>query len=159
MMTRDAIAQLIRELVEERGLELVEFQNVAGRRRALRIFIDGPQGVTVRDCAETSRQIARRLDAEDNMAGDYMLEVSSPGMNRPIHTPEHYRRFQGERLRVELKKPRDGRVSFEGRIESAEWDVVKIEMQDGKLLELTVDQIQAARLDRDPWKGQRKTQR
>lgn len=159
MMTRDALDRLITELIEEKDLELVEFQIVAGRRQTLRIFIDGPQGVTVGDCGSVSRAIARRLDAEEKMTGEYVLEVSSPGMNRPIHTPEHFRRFAGERVRVELKEPRDGRVNFEGEIESAEGDVVKIGLQDGEVLELTMEQIQAAHLDRDPWKGQRKSQR
>lgn len=155
MMTREAMAALVGPLLDERGLELVEMQLIPGRRPILRVFIDSAQGVDLADCAEVSRGIARKLDALEPQASEYALEVSSPGMDRPIWSLEHFRRFRGENLRFELKEPRGGRFRFEGRIDSVDGEVVRLRVQDGEALELTVDAIQSACLEMDPWKGRR----
>jgi len=148
---------LIEPLLAEQGLELVELQIVPGRRTTIRLFIDRATAVNIGDCATVSRAIARLLDAQQPPVDNYMLEVSSPGMHRPVRTLEHFQRFQGEPVRFELSEPRDGQVSFEGRIESVEGEVIKLRVRDGRLLEVALDAIRSARLDRDPWKGRAKT--
>lgn len=156
MISRESLLALVEPLLAQRGLELVEFQLVPGRRHILRVFIDRAAGVNIGDCAELSKAIARQLDAQQPPVGSYVLEVSSPGMHRPVRTMEQFKRFQGEQLRVELHEPRDGQASFQGRIESVEGDGIKLRMADGQLLEVAVDAIRSAHVDIDPWKGRRK---
>ncbi len=157
MFSTESLTSLIEPLLEERGMELVELQIVPGRRRTIRLYIDHVSGVSVGDCAQVSREISRKLDAAQPDVDNYLLEVSSPGMNRPVWTLEHFERFQGEELRFEMKEPWDGQVSFEGRIESVEGEVVKLRLADGRLLEVTVDALRSARLQIDPWQGRRKS--
>lgn len=154
MITREKMADLLDPLLADHGLELVQLQIIPGRRRILRVFIDSPAGVSVGDCAEISREISRRLDA-DPTSGDYVLEVSSPGMNRPIWSLEHFKRFTGQALNLETKEPRDGRVRFAGTIESVAGDVVRLRTSSGELVELAIDEIESARLNMDPWQGRR----
>jgi len=156
MLTRERITSLVTPELTERGLELVGLQLVPGRRRIVRVFIDRAGGVNVGDCAEVSRALARRLDAELPGAGNYVLEVSSPGMNRPVETVDQYRRFMGERVKLELKDPREGQMHFEGTIESVEGERIRFRVKDDQILELTVDAIASAHLEIDPWKGRRK---
>ena len=156
MISRESLVALVEPLLAQRGLELVEFQLVPGRRHILRIFIDREGGVNVGDCAELSRAIARQLDAQQPPVDGYVLEVSSPGMHRPVRTLEQFKRFQGEQLRVELHEPRDGQTIFQGRIESVEGNEVRLRIADGQLLEVTLEAIRSAHLDIDPWKGRRK---
>lgn len=153
MISRESMVSLIEPLLAERGLELVELQIVPGRRPTVRLFIDREAAINIGDCAEVSRAIARLLDAQQPPVDTYLLEVSSPGMHRPVRTLESFKRFQGEPLRFELCEPCDGQVSFEGRIESVEGEVIKLRVRDGRLLEVTLEAIRSARLDRDPWKG------
>jgi ribosome maturation factor RimP len=154
MITRETMTALLDPLLTDHGLELVELQIVPGRRRLLRVFIDSASGVNVGNCAQISREITRRLDA-DPAAGDYVLEVSSPGMNRPIWSLEHFRRFAGEAVRFELKRPRDGELRYTGTIEGVSGDLVQLRVKGGEVLELAVDEIESARLDIDPWQGRR----
>ncbi|MCK4306141.1 MAG: ribosome maturation factor RimP [Candidatus Eisenbacteria sp.] len=152
MMTREELAALVGPMLEERGMELVEVQSIPGRKRKLRVFVDSAGGVNVGNCAEISREIARKLDALPAF-GNFVLEVSSPGMNRPIWSLEHFRRFLGERLYFETKEPRNGQIRFNGWIESVEGDVIRLRVENGGVLELSVDAIRGAHLDIDPWKG------
>jgi ribosome maturation factor RimP len=155
MISRETLTELAEEVAGSQGLELVEIQLVPGRRQVLRVFVDGPHGIRVEECAAVSRQLMRRLEAIGPQAGDYVLEVSSPGMNRPIWSLEHYRRFQGERLRFELKEPRAGRLRFTGRILAVDGERVRLEIEGGEILELTAEEIHSARVQLDPWKGRR----
>ncbi len=156
LISRESLVALVEPLLAQRGLELVEFQLVPGRRSILRLFIDRDEGVNIGDCAEVSRAIARELDALQPPVDGYVLEVSSPGMHRPVRTLEQFKRFRGEQLRVELHEPQDGQTSFQGRIESVEGDGVRLRMSDGRLLEVALDAIRSAHVDIDPWKGRRK---
>lgn len=103
-MRREELEELIRPLLQESGLELVQ-SSVArgGRMQNIRITLDHPDGVSVDACARISRRIAVMLDANPLLRGAYNLEVSSPGMNRPIWSAEHFRRFAGERVRVTMR--------------------------------------------------------
>jgi ribosome maturation factor RimP len=94
------------------GLELLS----AGARSTLRVYIDREGGITVDDCERVSRQISAVLDVEDVIRGQYTLEVSSPGLDRPLFTPEQYRRFAGSEVRVQLKDLVQGRRKLDGRL-------------------------------------------
>lgn len=95
----------LRELVEEtadlHGLDLVEFQHGAhGGRQRLRVFVDRRGGVTVNECARLSRELSRALEAEGLVAGSYVLEVSSPGVHRPLRTEKDFARVEGRKIRL-----------------------------------------------------------
>lgn len=85
-----------------------------GRHSVLRVFIDSPDGITVDDCATVSRQLSAVLDVEDPIRGDYTLEVSSPGLDRPLFTPAQVERYCGQTVSVRLRQMVSGRRKFQG---------------------------------------------
>jgi ribosome maturation factor RimP len=109
------------------------------------IYIDRPGGIAVEDCERVSREVAALLDVEDPIPGHYNLEVSSPGLDRPLFTAEHFERFRGETAQLSLFAPINGRRKFKGRILAAESGKVKLE-QDGMEVELDMGNIAKARL-------------
>ena len=102
------------------GLEVVEVElRGGGKARMLRIVIDKPAGVTHEDCANLSREMSTILDVEDVVAGSsYLLEVSSPGMDRKLLRAADYERFTGSRVKLTTRNPVAGNRHFEGRLES-----------------------------------------
>jgi ribosome maturation factor RimP len=154
MIGKDELRAVIGPLLEEGGLELVLVQVVPGHRQhQLRIFVDRPGGVDVAACADLSRAVARRLEARLDMQGAYRLEVSSPGMNRPIWTLEHFRRFVGERLEFELVEPRNDQVRFRGTIAAVDGEQIVLRTEAGEDFTVGPAEIASARLDLDPWQG------
>jgi len=152
MIGPEELETLVAPLIEQEGLELVQVQVVGGSRQAqLRIFVDQEGGVSVADCARLSRSIVRKLDAQPGLGATYRLEVSSPGMNRPIWKLEHFLRFRGERLRFELVEPRDGHIRFRGSIEAVDGDRIRLRLEGDEVLEVRSDQIATAHLELDPW--------
>jgi len=108
-------------LVAGLGCELVGVETRSGGEHGLvRIYIDTPAGVTVEDCERVSRQVSALLDVEDPMRGPYTLEVSSPGLDRPLFTPAHYRRFIGQRVKVSLVRLHEGRRHVTGLLRAAD---------------------------------------
>jgi ribosome maturation factor RimP len=104
------------------GVEVVEIElRGGGKSRMLRIFIDKPSGVTHEDCANLSREVSTILDVEDAVpGGSYVLEVSSPGLDRKLARPGDFERFQGSRIKLTTKEPVNGNRHFEGRLERFE---------------------------------------
>lgn len=114
---RERLIALIEPLVGRLGYELVEVEYGAGPGRGtLRVFIDAAAGIGVDDCERVSREISALLDVEDPIPGAYTLEVSSPGFDRVLRTREHFGRFVGSRVFVELKEPRAGRRRYTGQL-------------------------------------------
>lgn len=143
----DRLTTLIASAVQPLGYELVGVEHLSqGKHTVVRIFIDSENGITLEDCERASHQISGVLDVEDPIRGHYNLEVSSPGLDRPLFTPEHYTRFLGEKVKLRLRQPLDGRRKFAGRIDGVEGDVVRIIEDSGESHELTVDQIEKANL-------------
>ena len=123
------------------GYELVDLETSRGGH--MRVFIDSPKGITVEDCARVSHHLTRVFAVE---GVEYeRLEVSSPGLDRPLKRLEDYARFAGEVASVRLKLPQDGRRRFEGRIAAVEGDVVVVEVEGG-LHRLAFGDIDRARL-------------
>ena len=116
-----------------------------GRYTTLRIFIDGPNGVSLEDCEKISRQVSAVMDVEDPIDGEYTLEVSSPGMDRPLYSAAHYARYLGETVNVRLRMARDGRRRFKGVILKVENEDVVLEVE-GKEIMLPVDAIDKANI-------------
>jgi ribosome maturation factor RimP len=114
----------VREIAEgvtaSSGLELVELEfRGGGKSRMLRLFIDKPAGVTHEDCVTLSREISTLLDVEDVVpGGSYLLEVSSPGLDRKLSRPADFERFTGSRIKLMTYQPVNGNRHFEGKLES-----------------------------------------
>ncbi len=144
-----ASAQLRKVLeagVQGQGFELVEVElSGTGRHTLLRVYIDSPAGVTVDDCARVSNQLSAILDVEDLIDGRYTLEVSSPGLDRPLVTPEDFTRFTGEMIKVRLGQPLSGRKNFKGRLIAVAPEHVVLGL-DGETLDVAFDRIEKARL-------------
>ncbi|BCX81817.1 ribosome maturation factor RimP [Methylomarinovum caldicuralii] len=152
--------ELLQPVVTGLGYELVGIEWAADTRgqRILRVYIDVEGGVTVDDCEQVSQQISALLDVEDPIPGHYVLEVSSPGVDRPLFTLDHYRRFRGEEARVLLARPQDGQRRFRGVIEGVEDDRIRLKTRQGTV-SLPFDEIEKARLVPDYqaiMKGQRR---
>jgi ribosome maturation factor RimP len=110
---------MIAPAVELLGFELVACELVPqGSRMLLRIYIDSPEGVTIRDCEIISRQVSAILDVEDPITGKYVLEVSSPGSDRLLVTEDHFRRFVGHHVKIKLRQGRNGRRNYSGLLQS-----------------------------------------
>ena len=149
-MDSEKILEVIRQyatgLVEDMGLELVEIQyRREGHGWVLRMYIDSEQGITVDDCTAVSREISAWLDVEDLIEHAYHLEVSSPGLDRPLTRMEHFVRFSGHKARIKLKEPREGRRVYTGIIRQAADDRVVL-MVDGNQGEIGIGEIAAASL-------------
>ena len=138
--------ELLQPLVEQLGYEFVglRYMNNPGQS-VLRIYIDQPEGVGLEDCEVVSREVAALLDVEDPISGHYTLEISSPGLDRPLFTPAQYERFLGEQVQVSLFAPEQGRRKFKGRIAAVDENTVSVEM-DGAEWALNFGNIAKARL-------------
>ena len=115
------IEEVVSKALETQQIELVDLviQN-QGRKKVLQFFVDKKGGVTLDDCGELTDKIDSILEMENLMEGAYVLEVSSPGVHRVLKKPQHFQRFTGERVKIVLKIPLEGRGSFTGVIASAD---------------------------------------
>lgn len=112
-----ALTELLAPAVEATGFELWGLELLQqGRHSVLRLYIEGAEGVGVDDCAKVSHQVSGVLDVEDPIAGEYTLEVSSPGWDRPLFTVAHYARYVGTEVAVRLASPLNGRRKYKGRV-------------------------------------------
>ena len=116
----EKIREIVGRVAGTFGVELVEVElKGGGKARTLKITIDKPEGVTHEDCANVSRDLSTVLDVEDAVAGgSYLLEVSSPGLDRKLLTEEDYRRYAGSRVKLMTREPVNGNRHFEGRLKS-----------------------------------------
>lgn len=111
----EKLYEVITPVVEALGYELVGIEYISqGKHSVLRLYIDSDKGVVVDDCAAVSHQVSGVLDVEDPIKGTYHLEVSSPGLDRPLFDEKHYERFTGHRAKIQLTAPLDGRRKFQG---------------------------------------------
>ncbi len=142
------LKQLLEPVVTGLGYELVgiEWTADARQRRVLRIYIDIDDGITVDDCELVSGQISALLDVEDPIPGNYVLEVSSPGLDRPLFTLEHFRRFIGRPAHVKLLQPMAGRKRFKGTIKAIHDNHVTIITHEGDTVDIPFEWIEKARL-------------
>jgi ribosome maturation factor RimP len=129
------------------GLRARRCRAVSARceRRNASVYIDHERGIGLDDCASVSDQLSAVLDVEDPLQGRYDLEVSSPGLDRPLVFPEHFRRFEGSRAKVRLSEKLEGRRSLEGVLRGCEDGIVSLE-SDGRLWAIPVNRIEIARL-------------
>ena len=112
----------------------------------LRIYIDSTDPVTLEDCKLVSNQISGVLDSGNFIKGRYTLEVTSPGIDRPLFSIEHFERYKGSDVRVKLSVLRDGKKVYLGKIQSVRQDEIEMILFDGKLITVSIDNIERARL-------------
>ncbi len=117
----------------------------AGRDSVVRVYIDCAAGVTLEDCERVSHQVSGLLDVEDPIEGSYRLEVSSPGLDRPLFRERDYQRFAGSEARMRLRDPIEGRRRLRGVLRGAEQGTVTIAVE-GRDLRVALEAIEEARL-------------
>jgi len=128
---REKLHALIAPVAEGLGYELVGIEYLPqGKHSLLRIYIDQEEGITLDDCEQVSRQVSAVLDVEDPVSGQYNLEISSPGLERPLFVEEHYTRFAGNRVFVRTSFPLDGRRKFEGILKGVDGEDVVVEIEE-----------------------------
>ena len=133
-------------LCRDEGMDLVFIQfRRETQGRVLRLYIDKHGGVTVEDCANISRQMGDILDATVEDIGPYSMEVSSPGINRPLGRPEDYNRFKGNKVHIKTLQHINGRRNFKGILRGIDNDVVAL-LCDDKEIRLSLEEISIARL-------------
>ncbi len=126
---------LLQPVVEALGCELWGLQmESGGKRKLLRIYIDREEGIAVEDCERVSRQSGAVLDVEDAISGEYVLEVSSPGMDRPLYELGQYERYIGEDVSLRLRFAYDGRRNFKGRLVGVDGDEIILVVADTEYL-------------------------
>lgn len=136
--------EMIRPVVEGLGFEFWGMEFVSqGKHSVLRVFIDSENGIMLEDCEVVSRQVSGVMDVEDPIAGEYALEVSSPGMDRPLYTLDQFERYAGHKVSLKLRMPFDGRRKFEGVLKGIEGSDVVIVVEDNEYL-FPVDSIDKA---------------
>lgn len=138
---------LLAPVVTSMGYELVGVEHHGGSRNGMvRVYIDCDQGVNVDDCARVSHQVSGVMDVEDPVTGNYTLEVSSPGLDRPLFVPGHFEQFRGREAKLKLLRPLPtGSRKLTGRIQSISELGVRLEV-DGNAYDVSFDQIDSARL-------------
>lgn len=137
---------LITPVVESVGLGLwgLEYTPFGGSA-LVRVFVDGPNGVTLDDCTRISDQLSALFDVEDPIPVAYRLEVSSPGLDRVLFRSEQYQRYLGETIKMRLRWPVEGRRNMTGVLQACEGDAVRIEV-DGESVLVPLEAVQRARL-------------
>ena len=144
-LTVPHIDELLQPGAEALGYELVAVELSGGDTSIVRVYIDTPNGVTVTDCTKASRQFSAILDVADPIASRYTLEVSSPGMDRPLAKPEHFKKVVGSDVKIKMATLVDGRRRFTGELVEATDEFAVVEV-DGEQTELLYDEMDRARL-------------
>lgn len=146
----EKVRQVAAPLAAQEGLELVDVEfGGPGGHQTLRLFIDRPEGVSLDDCTSLSRAVSAALDVEDPIDGAYDLEVSSPGLDRPLRTPEHFQKYAGERVKVKTYAPisqTDNRKTFVGTLQGFEGGFVLVDV-DGKVFRIPHAQVSKANVE------------
>ena len=138
------VTDIVQPTVEALGLELWGVEHIQqGRYSVLRIFIDSEETVNLTDCERASRQISALLDVEEPISGEYTLEVSSPGLERPLFKLDQFAQFIGDQVKIKTKGPLEGRRKFTGVIECVSEETVSLNVE-GKILKLEHTEIEKA---------------
>ncbi len=142
---KENLLALLEPPVQALGYELVDLEARIGGNGLLRLYIDRDDGIDLDDCERVSRQLSAFLDVEEPLPGSYTLEVSSPGLDRPLRTVEHFERFIGHEAKIRLAVAQQGRRNFKGRLCGIEDARIVIEV-DGQPWRLALADIATAHL-------------
>ncbi len=139
--------KLVIPIIENEEFELVDVEyKKEGSNWYLRIYIDKPGGITLDDCQKVSEQLSDELDREDPIKENYFLEVSSPGLDRPLKKEADFIRFKGEIVEVKLYEPLNGNKIIEGELVGLENNIIKVNVANVGLVELPKDKVALTRL-------------
>jgi len=144
------VRQLVSDSVEGLGYELVDVElKGAGRHSVLRIYIDKPDGISIRDCELTSHQVGTVLDVEDLIPFSYTLEVSSPGLERRLVKESDYARFVDKLVKIQTRVALQQQKVFKGRLRGVQDGKISLELAKGGLMEIPLDVVKESRLEVD----------
>jgi ribosome maturation factor RimP len=141
----DDLKALLAPVIEAMGYEFWGLDYIQGRGAVLRIFIDSENGITVDDCAAVSHQVSGVLDVEDPIPGEYNLEVSSPGMERPLYTLEQFAMYVGDQVQMRLLAPVAGKRRVKGLLDAVEGEELVVKVGE-EVLRVPFPQVDRANL-------------
>lgn len=143
-----SIKELAAPILADNNIELVDIEyKVEMGRRVLRFFIDKEGGITLGDCERVSREVSAILDVKDIMPHSYSLEVSSPGLDRPLVKKDDFVRYKNKKARIKTKTPIQGRRNFSIVIEGVKDEDVVVRDSENRILEIPIENIEKARLE------------
>jgi ribosome maturation factor RimP len=148
MDIEESLFQLLEPVLREYGYELVlvEITGLPSRRN-IRVFVDREGGINVEDCARATRIIDPLIESRSVFPGSYVLEVSSPGLDRPLFKETDYERFTGRKVRIRLRRPIENRRNFTGILRGLkDKKLILVELEEGIQVELPLEEIQKANL-------------
>ena len=145
-MIRKKVEEIVTELAEpivrRNNFELVDVEFVKeGANRYLRVYIDKPGGITIDDCQAVSEELSDKLDAADPIEQAYFLEVSSPGLDRPLKREKDFERYKGETVEVKLFQPVDGKKTFEGELLGLVDNIISIKETSNQIIKFDRDKV------------------
>ena len=144
----EAIRPLIREKLRSMGLELWDLKyHQAGRRSVLRVFVDKPAGVTIGECEQASRDLSVMLDVEEFARGPYSLEVSSPGLDRPLVEERDFRRVIGRRVSLTMRESETDRAPVSGVLQSCADGVVSLYTDDRGVVDVPMARVKVGKVE------------
>ncbi|MBP1599861.1 MAG: ribosome maturation factor RimP [Acidobacteria bacterium] len=141
-----SITALAEQVAASMGMEVVLVEIKGGGRSVVRVYIDQAGGVSVDDCERFSKRFSVLLDVEDCVPFSYVLEVSSPGLDRPLVREADFQRFTGKQVKVRTGQPLQGQRNFRGRILGASGGNIRLELSPGQQVEMALSQIERANL-------------
>jgi ribosome maturation factor RimP len=142
------IEKITKTLIEDMGFELFEIEFAARKgKHLLRIFIDKDDGVSLDDCEKVSREVSTILDVEDIIPSSYVLEVSSPGLDRPLRNPQDFKRFRGNMARIVTREPVENQTFFQGIISNADDNTVELILEKNRSITIPYNIITRSRLE------------
>ena len=145
--TEKKITELLLPIVGERGFELADVEFVKeGPNWYLRVYIDKEGGITIDDCEMVSRTLEKKMDEADPIQQAYILEVSSPGIDRPLKKPEDFVKYAGEIVDIKLYKPLEGSKEFQGELKGMENKIITILNEKGQELQFAQKDVASIRL-------------
>ena len=141
------VETLINPILQNEKFELIDIEfTKEGPHRYLRVFIDKIGGITLDDCQKVSEQLSEKLDEEDPIEENYFLEISSPGLDRPLKKTKDFERFKGENIEVRLYQPMDNKKVFEGELVGSDNNVITIKTDNKNLVEIPREKIAITKL-------------
>lgn len=149
-LIEERVRKIAENVAEDKGLELVHVEMVGTERKpTVRIFIDKPDGVTIEDCSTVSLSVGQILDEEDFIPSAYLLEVSSPGLERGLYNLKDFEKFTGERAKVKTSSDINGQKNFSGRIIAVEGEEIVFEDKTSGTVRFPYSAVTKANLEVD----------
>ncbi|MBI3990950.1 MAG: ribosome maturation factor RimP [Candidatus Omnitrophica bacterium] len=142
------IKESVAQLLETEGVEIVELSFAGrGKGRVLRFLVDKPEGITLKECGQLNLKLSEILDTVDIIDESYTLEVSSPGLDRPLRHKRDFERVIGKLVRLTIATPLEGRTSMVCEVNKVETDSVSFKKLDGAIIDVPLNNIISARLE------------